>query len=97
MKGLEQMRVILLRDADAFVANDADHVASVARHKEVHRCPFFGILHRVAEQVAKNLGKQPFVSPAPPWELTSVRARWNSSGCRGENLVHNSASLCQPT
>src|SRR5262245_20515062 len=37
-KGAEQMLLILLRNAYPLIADHADHVASVLRHKEMHRC-----------------------------------------------------------
>src|SRR5258708_2887298 len=61
MEGLEQLLLVLIGNANPLVANLADCIASVPLAREAHEGPWLGIFHGVAEQVGKDVSKEPFV------------------------------------
>jgi hypothetical protein len=67
MKGLEQMLLIFLRNADPLVLDGAYCIRPGPLNFEAHRCPRLRIFHGVTQEICKNVPQQSFIS---------VRWRW---------------------
>ena len=75
MEGLEQLLLILVRDADALIANDAHRVRPVPFHCEMHRRSRLRIFYSVAQQIRENVPEQSFIRVGFRVERSSATIR----------------------
>ncbi len=61
MEGVEQVPLILLRNANPVVANNANDVRSVPLDDKMNSGSRLGVFHRVGQEVGENVPEQSFI------------------------------------
>src|SRR5436190_5371519 len=55
---LEELLLVLLRDANTVIPNGADSIGSIAFQSETHGRPGFRIFHGIGQEICKDMTEQ---------------------------------------
>ena len=91
-KGLKQLPLILLRNANAPITNDAHGVRPVALNRELHRRSGLRILNGVTQEVGKDVPEQLFICLRSGWNGLQRQLDGAPAVGRREDLIHDAAA-----
>src|SRR5262245_377515 len=89
MKGGKQHLLVLVRNPNSLIADDAKNISGIALDSKTDARSRFGVFHRVAQEIVQNMYQQSFVRV----RLSQGRAQGKFDRASvvggGKDFVHN--------